>query len=30
LERYREQRRPGEAFGDYCQRVGAETLRGIV
>lgn len=30
LERYREQRRPEEAFGDFCQRVGAETLRRTV
>jgi sulfite reductase (ferredoxin) len=29
LANYREQRRPGEAFGDYCQRLGAEMLRGI-
>jgi sulfite reductase (ferredoxin) len=27
FERYRDERRPGEQFGDYCHRVGPETLR---
>jgi sulfite reductase (ferredoxin) len=27
LEHYREARAPGESFGDFCERVGLETLR---
>jgi sulfite reductase (ferredoxin) len=30
LLRFKEQRQPGEAFGDFCQRVGAESLRALV
>ncbi|HEU5369798.1 MAG TPA: NADPH-dependent assimilatory sulfite reductase hemoprotein subunit [Ktedonobacterales bacterium] len=30
LERWREERQPGEAFGDFCHRVGVEHLRECV
>jgi sulfite reductase (ferredoxin) len=29
LERFRTERLPGEAFGDYCQRVGQERLQAL-
>lgn len=30
LVRYRDERRAGEAFGDYCDRVGFEALKGFI
>ena len=27
LRKYREERRPGEGFGDYCTRIGPEAAR---
>jgi sulfite reductase (ferredoxin) len=30
LAHYREQRQPGEGFGDYCQRLGADAARALV
>jgi sulfite reductase (ferredoxin) len=30
LRHFREERRPGEPFGDYCQRLGAERLRALL
>lgn len=30
FERYREERGPGERFGDFCNRVGIEALRALV
>jgi sulfite reductase (ferredoxin) len=30
LEDFKRQRQPGESFGDYCQRLGAERLTGLV
>jgi sulfite reductase (ferredoxin) len=30
LRRFREERRPGEGFGDYCHRVGVERLRALL
>jgi sulfite reductase (ferredoxin) len=29
LRRFKEQRRPGEGFGDFCQRLGPEALRAL-
>src|SRR5205823_3205974 len=30
LEHYKQDRQPGEGFGDYCQRLGAEKLRALL
>ena len=30
LLRFKEERKTGESFGDYCERVGAERLRALV
>ncbi len=30
LEDFKKSRQPGESFGDYCQRLGAETLRALI
>lgn len=30
LDDYRQHRQPDEAFGDYCQRLGADKIRGMV
>jgi len=27
LEKYKEERKPGEGFGDYCQRMGMERMQ---
>jgi sulfite reductase (ferredoxin) len=29
FERYRDDRLPGERFGDYCDRVGVEPLQAV-
>jgi sulfite reductase (ferredoxin) len=30
LEDYKKNRSAGESFGDYCQRMGAEKLQGLL
>lgn len=30
LRRFKEERRPGESFGDYCHRLGAEHARALI
>jgi sulfite reductase (ferredoxin) len=30
LRQFRQERRPREPFGDWCQRLGAEQLRGLL
>jgi sulfite reductase (ferredoxin) len=30
LEKYRQDRQPGEGFGDWCQRLGVERLHGLL
>ena len=30
LEHFKKARRPGEGFGDFCQRLGADSLRGLL
>jgi sulfite reductase (ferredoxin) len=30
LEHFKDERRPGECFGDYCQRLGADKLRALL